>query len=203
MRPPISRSSRRPRPGWRFGQSWRETGTHDEPHAPGASEIVPTATDPPPVPPTGVPRPGPQPETAPGEATGPESPGWIPGGTYRLQFHKEFTLGDARGLLPYLKALGITLTPGGPSAKTAQAAPKLDPNSAAYRKALAEDLADAVDQLSRMNKRGAPLAEVMDHLAKLALVNLHLDPRGLAAEGVTTETPVTINLSAPNSLKSP
>ena len=108
MRPPISRSSRRPRPGWRFGQSWRETGTHDEPHAPGASEIVPTATDPPPVPPTGVPRPGPQPETAPGEATGPESPGWIPGGTYRLQFHKEFTLGDARGLLPYLKALGIT-----------------------------------------------------------------------------------------------
>ncbi|MEJ6006123.1 HDOD domain-containing protein [Paucibacter sp. AS339] len=76
--------------------------------------------------------------------------------------------------LDLVKALGITLTPGGPAAKTAQAAPKLDPNSAAYRKALAEDLADAVDQLSRMNKRGAPLAEVMDTSMRLMMKALDM-----------------------------
>ena len=40
----------------------------------------------------------------------------------------------------------------------------------------------------------APLSDVLDHLAKLADVNLHLDPQGLAEEGVTTDTPVTIDL---------
>ncbi|MBI2823352.1 MAG: hypothetical protein HYX69_01530 [Planctomycetia bacterium] len=48
----------------------------------------------------------------------------------------------------------------------------------------------------------APLSQVMDYLAKLAQVNLHLDPRGLAQEGVTTDTPVTIDLAEPISLKS-
>jgi general secretion pathway protein D len=50
--------------------------------------------------------------------------------------------------------------------------------------------------------REAPLSAVMDNLAKLAQVNLHLDPRGLAEEGVATDTPVTIDLSQEISLKS-
>jgi general secretion pathway protein D len=50
--------------------------------------------------------------------------------------------------------------------------------------------------------REAPLSQVMDYLAKLAQVNLHLDPRGLAEEGVTSETPITIDLSQDISLKS-
>ncbi|HEY4312798.1 MAG TPA: hypothetical protein VGN12_25330 [Pirellulales bacterium] len=48
----------------------------------------------------------------------------------------------------------------------------------------------------------APLSEVMDHLKTLAGVNIHLDPRGLAAEGVTTDMPVNIDLSEPISLRS-
>ena len=32
-------------------------------------------------------------------------------------------------------------------------------------------------------------------LAKLADVNLHLDPKGLAEEGVSSDTPVTIDLT--------
>ena len=43
----------------------------------------------------------------------------------------------------------------------------------------------------------------MDHLKTLAGVNIHLDPRGLAAEGVTTEMPVNIDLSEPISLRQP
>lgn len=39
---------------------------------------------------------------------------------------------------------------------------KLDPQSRAYREALAENLADAVDVITRMNKRGAPLDEILD-----------------------------------------
>jgi len=48
----------------------------------------------------------------------------------------------------------------------------------------------------------APLSQVLEYLAKLAEVNLHLDPQGLAEEGVTSETPVTINLSQEISLQS-
>ena len=48
----------------------------------------------------------------------------------------------------------------------------------------------------------APLSKVMDYLAKLAEVNLHLDPQGLAEEGVTTDTPVTIELRNEIMLKS-
>ena len=48
----------------------------------------------------------------------------------------------------------------------------------------------------------APLSQVMSYLAKLAEVNLHLDPTGLAEEGVTTDTPVTINLPSEIMLKS-
>jgi general secretion pathway protein D len=48
----------------------------------------------------------------------------------------------------------------------------------------------------------APLSEVMVHLAKLAEVNLYLDPKGLSEEGVATDTPVTINLPKEIMLKS-
>lgn len=48
----------------------------------------------------------------------------------------------------------------------------------------------------------APLSQVLEYLAKLAEVNLHLDPQGLAEEGVTSDTPVTINLSQEISLQS-
>jgi general secretion pathway protein D len=48
----------------------------------------------------------------------------------------------------------------------------------------------------------APLSKVMDYLAKLAEVNLYLDPQGLAEEGVTTDTPVTIDLRHEIMLKS-
>ncbi len=48
----------------------------------------------------------------------------------------------------------------------------------------------------------APLSKVLENLAKLAEVNLHLDPQGLAEEGVTTDTPVTIELRNEIMLKS-
>jgi general secretion pathway protein D len=47
-----------------------------------------------------------------------------------------------------------------------------------------------------------PLAEVMDTLGRMAGVNVYLDPQGLNAEGVTTDTPVTLNLTQPISFKS-
>ena len=47
-----------------------------------------------------------------------------------------------------------------------------------------------------------PLAEVMQMLGAVAGVNVYLDPQGLAAEGVTSDTPVTIRLSEPISLRS-
>jgi general secretion pathway protein D len=50
--------------------------------------------------------------------------------------------------------------------------------------------------------RDRPLSEVLNHLATLAAVNLHLDPKGLEEEGVASDTPVTIDLSQDISLKS-
>jgi general secretion pathway protein D len=48
----------------------------------------------------------------------------------------------------------------------------------------------------------AQLSEVLDKLAKMANVNVFIDPEGLAAEGVTSETLVSINLRQPVMLKS-
>lgn len=50
--------------------------------------------------------------------------------------------------------------------------------------------------------QNAPLSQVMDYLARMAAVNMHLDPEGLAQEGISTEDPVTINLSQEISLQS-
>jgi len=47
-----------------------------------------------------------------------------------------------------------------------------------------------------------PLAEVLSELAKIAGVNIFPDPQGMTAEGVTSATPVTLNLTQPVSLKS-
>ncbi len=47
-----------------------------------------------------------------------------------------------------------------------------------------------------------PLAEVMEYLARVANVNLHLDQQGLSDEGVNPNTPVTINLTGDIQLKS-
>lgn len=47
-----------------------------------------------------------------------------------------------------------------------------------------------------------PLKEVLDTLAVAAGINIHLDAAGLAAESVSTDTPVTINLTQPITLKS-
>lgn len=47
-----------------------------------------------------------------------------------------------------------------------------------------------------------PLSEVIDTLGRMTGVNVFLDIEGLAAEGVTTDTPITMNLSQEISLKS-
>lgn len=40
----------------------------------------------------------------------------------------------------------------------------------------------------------APLSEVLDYLGKVAAVNIHIDNRGLAEEGISYDQPVTIDL---------
>lgn len=50
--------------------------------------------------------------------------------------------------------------------------------------------------------RNRPLSEVLQELAKLADVNMHLDEKGLEEEGVSSDTPVTIDLTQEISLKS-
>jgi general secretion pathway protein D len=47
-----------------------------------------------------------------------------------------------------------------------------------------------------------PLNEVVNVLSQMTGVNIYLDPQGLHAEGVTVDTPVTLDLSMPISLKS-
>ena len=53
-----------------------------------------------------------------------------------------------------------------------------------------------------LNFEDAPLSTVLEHLANLAQVNLHLDPRGLAEEAVSSDTPVTVRLSQEVMLRS-
>jgi general secretion pathway protein D len=47
-----------------------------------------------------------------------------------------------------------------------------------------------------------PLAEVIDSLAKMTGVDIYLDPRGMNQEGVSSDTPVTINIQNEISLES-
>ena len=48
----------------------------------------------------------------------------------------------------------------------------------------------------------APLSVVLEHLAQLAQVNLYIDPQGLQEEGVSSDSPVNINLQRDISLRS-
>ena len=50
--------------------------------------------------------------------------------------------------------------------------------------------------------KDAPLSRVLEYLGKYAEVNLHLDSQGLAEEGITTDTPVTIEVRHEIMLKS-
>ncbi|TWT73553.1 outer membrane porin HofQ [Posidoniimonas polymericola] len=54
----------------------------------------------------------------------------------------------------------------------------------------------------QMRYRDRPLSEVVDSLSQLTGINIHLDQRGLSQEGVTTDTPVTLDLANPVMLKS-
>lgn len=53
-----------------------------------------------------------------------------------------------------------------------------------------------------VNFNNRPLKEVLDTLESLSGVNIYADPQGLAAEGVTSDTPVNITLTRPISLQS-
>ena len=53
-----------------------------------------------------------------------------------------------------------------------------------------------------VNFNETPLSVVVDTLGRMAGINVHLDRRGMVAEGVTSDTPVTIALSQPVSLQS-
>jgi len=53
-----------------------------------------------------------------------------------------------------------------------------------------------------VNFNNRPLKEVLDTLASLSGVNIYADPQGLAAEGVTSDTPVNITLTQAISLQS-
>jgi general secretion pathway protein D len=48
----------------------------------------------------------------------------------------------------------------------------------------------------------APLSQILEYLGKYCQVNIYLDPQGMADEGVTADTPVTIKLQHEISLKS-
>jgi general secretion pathway protein D len=50
--------------------------------------------------------------------------------------------------------------------------------------------------------KATPLSKVMEHLGRLADVNMHLDPQGLEQEGVSSDTPITIELGHEVMLKS-
>ena len=50
--------------------------------------------------------------------------------------------------------------------------------------------------------KNTPLSKVMDQLARLSDVNLHLDPQGLSQEGVSSDTPITIEIRHEVMLKS-
>src|SRR4029079_12679345 len=53
-----------------------------------------------------------------------------------------------------------------------------------------------------LNFKNRPLSEVIDVLSKMAGINIVLDPQGLHAEAVTSDTPVTFELHNPIMLKS-
>jgi HD-like signal output (HDOD) protein len=74
-----------------------------------------------------------------------------------------------------VQALGIPMDEGAPEPTAAAAqAKRHPPGSSAARKELAEDLADAVDKLTRLNQRGAPPEELIDTSMGLLMKALQL-----------------------------
>jgi general secretion pathway protein D len=61
---------------------------------------------------------------------------------------------------------------------------------------------EALKQKIEVRFTNQPLAEVMDTLGRAVGINVLLDEDGMAAEGITSSTPVTINLAQPISLRS-
>lgn len=60
----------------------------------------------------------------------------------------------------------------------------------------------SLDKPVEVNFVNRPLAEVMDTLGKMANINIYLDPQGMHAEGIDSNTPVNLNLATPISLRS-
>jgi general secretion pathway protein D len=65
-----------------------------------------------------------------------------------------------------------------------------------------QEIQRSLSKLVEVKFQNRPLAEVMDTLGRMSGVNVYLDPQGLNAEGVTSDTPVSLNLTQPISLKS-
>jgi general secretion pathway protein D len=61
---------------------------------------------------------------------------------------------------------------------------------------------EALKQKVAVSFTNRPLADVLAVLGSMTKINVVLDPQGLAAEGVTSATPVTMNLDQPISLES-
>lgn len=109
-----------------------------------------------------------------------------------LGLHVE-TLGESveqtfAAWLELMKSLGVNLLEPGETAKPA-AARTLDPNSRAYRENLADNLADAIEHLRRMNRRGSSLTEVLE-----AALNLLIKSLGLQRAIVCLADPATASL---------
>ncbi|MFP6648886.1 MAG: hypothetical protein VB817_05470, partial [Pirellulaceae bacterium] len=61
---------------------------------------------------------------------------------------------------------------------------------------------NALNQPVDISFSDTPLSVVMETLGRMTGINVHLDRQGLSAEGVTSDTAVSINLSQPVTLKS-
>jgi general secretion pathway protein D len=64
------------------------------------------------------------------------------------------------------------------------------------------DIQKSLKKPVEVHFESAPLSEVVNKLASMAGINVFLDPEGIAAEGVTTDTSVSIDLRKPVSLRS-
>lgn len=65
-----------------------------------------------------------------------------------------------------------------------------------------QEIEKSLGKLVELNFKNRPLAEVIDILSKMAGINIVLDPQGMHAEAVTSDTPVSFELHNPISLKS-
>lgn len=64
------------------------------------------------------------------------------------------------------------------------------------------EIQQALNKTVELRFKDKPMAEVLDTLSKMSGVNIHADQAALHSEAVTSDTPVTIELNQPISLKS-